>query len=422
MRLHTAFTAILLLAPASMQAAAPLWDAAFDRVWTTIREKHWDPEKTGPAWDRARADLLPKLAAAQTDAEARAVVQELLASLGQSHFGVIPKQSYEAWAESGQENDADAGIEVRMLGGVPVVTRVQPGSPGAESGVQPGWALMSAGEKPLAPRLEKQGRLAQWMIATRALHGRAGEVRRFEFESAGGKRHAIPLTLRPAPGRIVKFGNLPPLAMQLERTKLDGGAQYLRWNAFFEPEWLNTELKQAIAECGACPGLVLDLRGNLGGIAALAATVTGWLVDRQEPIGTVISRSGQLKLVSFPRPGAFGGPVAVLTDELSISTAEFLAAGLKDLGRARLFGATTQGAALPSVVEKLPTGDGFQYATADYVSRSGARVEGSGVRPDVEVPLRRTDLVMGRDAVLDAALQWLQQESNNRATKPKEQK
>ncbi len=97
----------------------------------------------------------------------------------------------------------------------------------------------------------------------------------------------------------------------------------------------------------------------------------------------------------------------MLTDELSISTAEFLAAGLKDLGRARLFGRNTQGAALPSVVEKLETGDGFQYATADYVSRSGARVEGVGVKPDVEIPLRRSDLAMGRDAVLDAALQWL---------------
>ena len=49
-------------------------------------------------------------------------------------------------------------------------------------------------------------------------------------------------------------------------------------------------------------------------------------------------------------------------------------------------------------------------------------MEGAGVQPDVAVPLRRSDLVMGRDAVLDAALQWLQQESNNRAATPKEQR
>jgi carboxyl-terminal processing protease len=72
-----------------------------------------------------------------------------------------------------------------------------------------------------------------------------------------------------------------------------------------------------------------------------------------------------------------------------------------------VFGERTAGAALPSHIEKLPNGDGFQYAVANYISESGRQLEGNGVIPDVEVPLDRVALSEGRDPVLDAALKWL---------------
>jgi carboxyl-terminal processing protease len=80
---------------------------------------------------------------------------------------------------------------------------------------------------------------------------------------------------------------------------------------------------------------------------------------------------------------------------------------LKDLGRARIFGSRSAAAALPSVIEKLPNGDGFQYAVGNYISEGGQPLEGEGVQPDVKVSLTRAGLLTGRDAVLDAALHWI---------------
>jgi carboxyl-terminal processing protease len=386
------------------------WSAVFERVFQTIRDKHWDRARAGQPWSDARARLLPQLDAAKSPDQARAVVQQLLATLGQSHFGIIPAESYDSWSETPQSTEASAGLELRILDQRPIVFRVYPGSPAEQAGIRPGWTLLAADGRDLAPRLRSQSPLAQWMIASRSLRGAPGDSRELKFETGGGEQRTHTLQLKPGTARMVQFGNLPPIEMRVERRQLSGGALYLNWNAFFEPEWLNTELRAATQACGAtCPGIILDLRGNLGGLAILAATVTGWLTDRQESIGSLLSASGTLKLVSFPRPEPYLGRVAVITDELSISTAEFLAAGLKDLGRARLFGARTQGAALPSVIEKLPTGDGFQYATADYVSRSGLRIEGTGVAPDVEVPLTRAALLANQDPALAAALSWLAQ-------------
>ena len=82
-------------------------------------------------------------------------------------------------------------------------------------------------------------------------------------------------------------------------------------------------------------------------------------------------RDSTIKFVVNPRLNTFSGPVAILVDGASASTSEILAGGMKDLGRARIFGTHTAAAALPSFFEKLPNGDGFQYAIANYVSEGG---------------------------------------------------
>ena len=117
-----------------------------------------------------------------------------------------------------------------------------------------------------------------------------------------------------------------------------------------------------------------------------------------------------MNFVVFPRPEPFSGPLALLVDGCSASTSEIFAGGLKDLQRARVFGTRTAGAALPSVFEKLPNGDGFQYAIANYISQGGKPLEGIGVIPDEEVRLTRRQLLEGQDPVLNAAVSWIEKQ------------
>lgn len=134
----------------------------------------------------------------------------------------------------------------------------------------------------------------------------------------------------------------------------------------------------------------------------------GWLISaRDQKLGTMTTRDGSMMFVLNPRPLPFTGPVAILVDELSMSTSEILAGGLKDLNRARVFGTKTPGAALPSRIDILPNGDRFQYAFANYISTGGKPLEGLGVVPDTEVPLTRAALLGGHDPALDAAVAWV---------------
>jgi len=124
----------------------------------------------------------------------------------------------------------------------------------------------------------------------------------------------------------------------------------------------------------------------------------------------MLMRDTTLHFVVNPRAEVFKGPVAVLVDGSSASTSEIFAGGLKDLGRARIFGERTAAAALPSFIEKLPNGDGFQYAVANYISEGGQALEGNGVTPDTPVRLTREALLAGHDPVVDAAQQWIKEQ------------
>ena len=186
--------------------------------------------------------------------------------------------------------------------------------------------------------------------------------------------------------------------MQFATRRVDRTVAYVSLNIFFDLVNVLKKFGEAIEASGDADGLIIDLRGNPGGIGAMAFAMSGFLVS--EPglkLGTMITRVGSLNFIIQPRRRPFSGPVAVLVDELSMSTSEIFAGGLKDLKRARVFGTRTPGAALPSTVEVLPNGDRFQYAFANYVSVGGKPLEGAGVVPDVETPLTRDLLIEGRD-------------------------
>ena len=144
----------------------------------------------------------------------------------------------------------------------------------------------------------------------------------------------------------------------------------------------------------------------------MAMGLAGWLIDpsqKTQPdlrLGSMYLRGQALKFFINPRVDAFTGKVAILVDGTSASTSEIFAGGLQDMHRARIFGTKTAAAALPSVITRLPNGDGFQYAVANYISEGGKALEGNGVTPDVEVKLTREGLLAGHDAVVDAAVAW----------------
>jgi carboxyl-terminal processing protease len=324
---------------------------SFEIVWRTVRDEHPDRTFNGLDWQKIHDEFRPRIAAATSNGEARAILREMLERLGTSHYAIIPAERYNGGAPANSPPGNDQSASRRN-------------QPGTDQGAR---------RQPLRPQIVE------------------GEP--------NGARSALNDSPAQSADQTVTFGNLPGMRLSFESRTLDQGIGYIRFNEFLDPATLMPRFETALRGFSHAPGIILDLRGNPGGIALMAMGIAGFFVEKPgEKLGEMHMRSTTLKLTIFPRPGAYKGPLAILVDGATASTSEILAQGLQDLKRARIFGTRTAGAALPSDIIRLPNGDGFEYPEATLISESGKTIEGIGVTPDVFV---------SDDRAVEAAEEWI---------------
>lgn len=403
----------LAQAPASVVEFPKVRQDAFDKVWNTINEKHYDPTFGGVDWAKVREGYLPKAKAAKSDQDFHNVLRQMLGELKLSHFNIFPPPP-----AIGTENDSNAsvGVDLKWVGGQPVVFRVEPGSPAALADIRPGFVLSKVDGKSLTDTLkplvdsfakrnttEMIRRVYLERTAEAAIGGKADTKVRLEFLDGEDKPVAVELNRVKYSGEMSQaVGNFPKQRVIFESRLLPENIGYIRFNMWVIPQ--AAKIRAAVREFANSDGIIVDLRGNPGGVGGLAGGFAGLLTDKQVSLGTMASRAGSMSLIGYPQPSPFRGKVVVLTDHGSASTSEMFAAGIQENDRGRVIGETTAGAILLSVFESLPTGYMFQYAISDYKSPKNILIEGRGVKPDREVTLTRESLLAGRDVQLDAAI------------------
>ena len=403
----------------------------FETVWRTVQQKHFDPSqledaKSGLSWNRLHDEFRTKVEKSASMDETRSLIREMISRLGLSHFQIIGKEVYtDLDATPGGEGrhggDGRAGIDVAVIDGRAYVAAIENESPAALKGIKPGWRIVKIRDRAVDTVLARIAAdkshpvripSTQHGFLLSRLSGMVGEELLIEFEDGTGQPRTVSVRCAPSRGALTKFGFLPPMPVWIDFQKKqvvpNQTVGIFKFNLFLDPPRLMDEVQKAVSACALCQGFVIDLRGNPGGIGALAMGLGGFFVQQQDlKLGQMLRRDMTLNFILNPRTPTFKGPVAILMDGSSGSTSEIFAGGMQDIKRARIFGSRSMGAALPSVIEKLPNGDGFQYAVANYVSQGGATLEGRGVIPDQEVVLTRESLLSGRDPVLAAAVEWI---------------
>lgn len=409
--------------PESVVVADPVQLATFEAVYQRISETYPYPDMHGVDWQGAHDRLLPDARAARSADELRPTLMALLDTLGESHFGILPGDSYEGAASEDDSPDdsagsgGDAGLELRWVEGELVVFRLTPGGGAAEAGVRLGDAVTRIGDVAVEELLDRAAKQAEGLPketlaavwSERRLAGAPGSLVKLTVRDEADAERELSVTRHQAPGEITQLGFLPPIATDFQAELLPSGVGYIRFSAFMTS--ISEPFAAALVKFAGAPGVVVDVRGNMGGVASLANGLAGFFITESgKEMGRLITREGELHLFIFPRPSAqrFGGNLAILVDEASFSTAEIFAAGLQALQRAQVFGTRSPGMALPSRIEGLPNGDALQYAFADFYDPIGRRIEGAGAVPDQAVPLTRAALRSGHDPVIDAASCWIQ--------------
>jgi len=426
----------LLISIVPAQGDAPLLATeTFDAAWSIVERRHFDPSFNGVDWVAVRDELRPLAEAAADKAALRQVIGEMLGRLGQSHFALVPSEVLGTGAAGSEASPAGTvGLDLRWLESRAVVVRVDAGGPAETAGVRPGWLLRDVDGEPVSAWIERsRGRPSMrletmmWRGLLLAVDGPVGSSVRLGLADVDGR--PVELELERVERDAVPFdrAGLPTYFLRstswIERVE-GHSVGVLRFTNWFHP--LVEPVDAALIGMRACDGIVLDLRGNTGGDQAIMTGIAGHFFAEPAVLGQHRRRDGLRDVLVRPRgveegavesrrPGAcppldaraYSGPLAIVVDETTGSSSEVFAGGMQALGRARVFGSRTAGAALPASLAPLPNGDSLLFAIAEFVTERGDVLEGDGVRPDVLVTPAREDWAAGRDPALEAACAWI---------------
>ena len=389
---------------------------SFEVTWWVVNRSYFDPTFGGVDWQALRARYRRQVAFASDPSYYR-LVNEMLWQLDISHLAVIPP-GYWPRVEPSVLAEGSTGIDVRLLDGEAVITSVEPGSPADEAGLRPGLIIQRVDGSTIE------------QIATDAIPGMEppdNERHRTEAITSGilgricgppgtdvtivyldeqGRQLQSSMERRSRPGRTASGPGLPPSFLEFESRRLDGGIGYIRFNWFHAA--LAEQLPRAIASMHDAPGLIIDLRGNPGGMRDAARAGARSLVRDRCQCATLRSRDGTRGVVLDPASEGYGGPVVVLIDVMSKSSSEFFAACTQAIGRSVVIGGRSPGSVGPAGLLPLPNGATLIYPTAQETTLDGTILEDHGVIPDIEVPLDRALLLQGRDTQLEAAISHIE--------------
>lgn len=424
---------------------------SFDKAWRTIYYYYFDPKFNNVNWEQLKAEYEPKVLAAKSDEQLHELLDTMIGRLQVSHLGIIRPSVYEAIKtaketareraalrelekadtngdETGEDLEDETldfddplsiygpGFDLRIIGNRFVVFRIAKDSAAEYVGIKPGFIIESVDDVSLSLLLARVAllekgvsRVSRYLpteVVKEMLNGEKNSTVEIGYIDENDQAKEVVVRREWLRTQSVSMGSdVPESQLYFESRSIDADTGYIYFDNFSLP--VIEKFCTALTDFKGKKSLVIDLRGNLGGVIGVSTGLAGMLSDKPMSMGTSIFRYGPEPLMSQPKAKRFSGRIVVLTDGLSVSAAEMFAVALQSSGRAQVIGERSAGETLPAVAVELPTGARLFYPIANFRAPNGKFLEGFGVVPDKVVMLDRASLIKGVDPQLAAALATL---------------
>jgi carboxyl-terminal processing protease len=362
------------------QRAGALFTQRFDEIFSKVRDQY------------SPTDL------------AYAAATGMLESLHDSHTGFIPPAAYqeEKRRENGEAAFTGIGIMLMPRDGQYYIREVFPESPAAAAGLQPLDRVVAVNGRSTTGRSTDE-------VST-SIRGQAGTAVVVTIERP---KTAAPLEFTVVRKPITIPGLIPKM--------IDEHIGYIKIYEFVPG--VGRALRGGVLSLrrAGLRAMILDLRGNPGGLVDELRDISAALLPQNSPILRMTNRTGRTLVVETMEPPILPAsvPIVVLVDEGSASASELLASALQEQARAVIAGAKTAGAVEIGITVDLPEDAGLAVTVARLVSGKGARLEGRGVIPDEPQALDTSALNLGRDNQFDWALDLLKKKLAESSLRPR---
>ena len=339
----------------------------------------------GEVFNRVRADYVDEV---DDEKLIEAAVNGMLQALD-PHSGFLNAKNFREMQVQTRGEFGGLGIEVTMENGFVKVISPIDGTPAQRAGILTNDLLTHIG-----------GKQIQGLTLSQAVEKMRGPV-----------NTDILLT-------VVRAGVDAPFDVKLTReviriasvrSRIEGDIAYLRVTTFSEQtaSGLKREVREIKKELGDnLAGVVLDLRGNPGGLLDQAIKVSDAFLDQGEIVSTRGRQASEAQRFNA-KPGDLvdGLPLVVLINGGSASASEIVAGALQDHGRAVVLGTQSFGKGSVQTIIPIAGHGAVRLTTSLYYTPSGRSIQAKGISPDIVVKQARLEAVQGRrDSRSEASL------------------
>jgi carboxyl-terminal processing protease len=410
----------------SSMSYSEAFEAMFAKVareYPFTQEKHID-------WEALHTEFTAQVAAAKTADEFYKAIRDFTWSIPDAHVGL---GTFNAQVFAEEAGGGFGLVLAELSNGSVIATHVLENQPAALAGIQVGAQILTWEDQPVSQAISKvvpyfgpfstesAKRLEQVAFLTRLPPGTSVQL---SYQNPG---QSSPQTATMRATQEIDSLVLAVPALAEEKLTLpvegkileDSGLGYIRINTFLSDASLMARLweyyiKDLIDK--DIPGLIIDIRQNGGGLGQLANDFAGYFYDHEIELSQEYyynEKSGQFEVegspaIINPGPMEYKGRIAVLVSPDCVSACEGFAYALTRENRSTVVGHFPTAGAFGEVGRgqyKLPGDLTVQFPTGRPETRDGKLlIEGTGIVPDITVPVT-ADSALGKvDAVLEAAI------------------
>lgn len=405
---------------------------AFDTLFKKVSQEYPFTKEKFIDWQALYEEFSPRVARARNESDFYQALRDFTWEIPDGHVGLSfdPQAFYEL-------HGGGFGIVLTELSdGKVIASQLVPDLPAEEAGIQVGAELLSWGGKPIADALgevrpyfgpystEHHKRLEQVAFLPHVPPDSRIQV---EFRNPG-QDNLEEKTLASEPEYASLFMALPYLTEEELSFPVSGEVipetdiAYIRISTFsddyhFMAYLWDRLINEIISAENQISGLILDMRENSGGSSGLAFDFSGYFFDEEFPLFQSLyfnDLTGEFEMRDHPAritpaPAYYDGPIAVLVSPYCISACEAYAYALQQDGRSIIVGHHPTAGAFGEVGRgqyRLPDDLNMQFPTGRSETLDGELLlEGVGVIPDIFVPVTLESALGQTDAVLEAAIQ-----------------
>ncbi len=310
----------------------------------------------------------------------------MLASLDDPYSRYMDKAEYNDQNTSLNSKITGIGVNIASVSGKVHIINVMDGTPAQAANLMPGDIILDINGK------EVNGL---------PLSDVANLVR-------GPENTIVQLTILRNKDKFIKKVSRKEIKIKTVKSSVDKNIGYIQISSFLGTSTPN-EFIDAVEKTKESQGIILDLRGNTGGLLPNAIFIANLFI----PDGNIVSIVGRnnYKFDIYAEDTEFeiDKPMIVLVDGSSASASEILSGALKDYKRAKLLGTKTFGKGMVQKIIPLPNETGLNLTIAKYLTPSGSDINKKGISPDIEVKLTAEDVKNRKDVQLETAKKILSQ-------------